>query len=107
MLAFFLPPDTHMYVCVSGVKKCWFFGKFGVLRFHVTSVLRFALLFYYRRNVAAYLHSSALPFIQQQEYHWTERTWKSQTPVFILISLKVLIKMVRSIWIISGQSRYI
>ena len=24
----FLPPDTHMYVYVSGCKKCWFFGKF-------------------------------------------------------------------------------
>ena len=33
----FLPPDTHMHACVSGggmgggVKKCLFFGKFGVL----------------------------------------------------------------------------
>ena len=24
----FLPPDTHTYVCVSGRKKCYFFGKF-------------------------------------------------------------------------------
>ena len=24
----FLPPDTHTYVCVSGGKKCSFFGKF-------------------------------------------------------------------------------
>ena len=23
-----LPPDTHMYVCISGGKKCPFFGKF-------------------------------------------------------------------------------
>ena len=29
----FLPPDTHMYVCVSGSKKCSFYGKFGVLFF--------------------------------------------------------------------------
>ena len=43
----FLPPDTHTYVCVSGGKKCSFFGKFGVLCFLETSVLRFALLSYY------------------------------------------------------------
>ena len=24
----FLPPDTHTYVCVSGGKKCSFFGTF-------------------------------------------------------------------------------
>ena len=23
----FSPPDTNTYVCVSGGKKCWFFGK--------------------------------------------------------------------------------
>ena len=44
----FLTPDTHTYVCASGGKKCSFFGKFGVLCFLVTSVLRFALLPYYR-----------------------------------------------------------
>ena len=38
-------------VCVSGGKKCSFFGKFGVLCFLETPVLRFALLPYYRRNV--------------------------------------------------------
>ena len=32
--------------CVSGGKKCSFFGKFGVLCFLVTPVLRFALLSY-------------------------------------------------------------
>ena len=26
----FLPPDTHMYVCVSEGNKCMFFGKFCV-----------------------------------------------------------------------------
>ena len=40
---------THTHVCVSGGKKCSFFGKFGVLCFLVTPVLRFALLPYYRR----------------------------------------------------------
>ena len=38
----FLPPDTHM--CVSGVKKCSFFLKFGVLCFFETPVLIFAHL---------------------------------------------------------------
>ena len=47
----FLPPDTHTYVCVSGGKKRSFFGKFGVLCILVTSVLRFALLPYYRRII--------------------------------------------------------
>ena len=47
----FLPPDTHKYVCVSGGKNCSFFGKFGVLSFLETPVLRFALLpYYWRKN---------------------------------------------------------
>ena len=45
----FLPSDTHTYVCGSGTKKCSFFGKFGVLFFFETPVLRFAFLPYYRR----------------------------------------------------------
>ena len=44
----FLAPDTHT-VCVSRGKKCSFFGKFDVLYFLETPVLRFALLPYYRR----------------------------------------------------------
>ena len=47
----FLPPDTNIYLCVSGGKKCLFFGKFGVLCFLVISVLRFALLPYYPRLI--------------------------------------------------------
>ena len=35
-------------MCVSGGKKCLFFGNFGVLCFLGTPVLRFALLPYYR-----------------------------------------------------------
>ena len=47
----FLPSDTHTQVCVyQGDKKCSFFGKFGVLCFLVTPILRFALLPCYRRN---------------------------------------------------------
>ena len=36
-------------VCVSGGKKCLFFGNFGMLSFLETPVLRLALLPYYRR----------------------------------------------------------
>ena len=36
-------------VCVSGVKKCSFFGKFSVLCFLVTYVLRLSLSPYCRR----------------------------------------------------------
>ena len=39
----------NVYVCVSGGKKCSFFGKFGVLCFLETAALRFALLPHYRR----------------------------------------------------------
>ena len=40
----------HTYVCVSWGKKCSFFGKFGVLCFLETLVLRFTLLSHYRRS---------------------------------------------------------
>ena len=42
----FLPPDMHTHLCVSGGKKCLFFGNFGLLCFLATPVLRFALLPY-------------------------------------------------------------
>ena len=38
-----------MYVCVSGGKKCLFYGKVGALCFLETPVLKFVLLPYYRR----------------------------------------------------------
>ena len=46
---FLTPPDTYAYLCVSGDNKCLFYGKFVVLYFPETPVLRFALLPYYRR----------------------------------------------------------
>ena len=47
---------TGTYVCVSGGKKCSIFGKFDVLYFLETPVLRFALLPYHRRiNVTFYV----------------------------------------------------
>ena len=44
-----LPPDTHTHVCEARGKNCPLFGKFGVLSFLVTPVLRFAFLPYYRQ----------------------------------------------------------
>ena len=41
-------PLIRARTCVSGGKKCLFFGKFGVLCFLETPILRFALLPYYR-----------------------------------------------------------
>ena len=43
----FLPPDTHMYVWVSGSKKCWFFLKIWRALFSWNTrfeIQRFALL---------------------------------------------------------------
>ena len=50
---YFLPPDTHTNVCVSGGKKCSLFGKISALCFLGTPVLRFALLPYYRQTYPA------------------------------------------------------
>ena len=41
----------NTYVCVSGGKKCSFFGEFGELCFLETHVLRFALLPYFGRVI--------------------------------------------------------
>ena len=41
----------HTYMCISGGKKCSFFGKLGVLCFIETPNLRFVLLPYYRKTV--------------------------------------------------------
>ena len=41
--------QTFLTPCASGGKKCLFFGNFGVLCSLEISVLRFALLPYYRR----------------------------------------------------------
>ena len=38
------------YVCVLGGKKCSFFGKFDVLFYLETLILRFTFLPYYRQN---------------------------------------------------------
>ena len=59
----FLPPppspDTHTYVCKSGGKKCSFFGKFGVLFYLETPVLRFALLPNYQQIFPSFLFENS------------------------------------------------
>ena len=45
-------------------KKCSFFGKFGVLCFLKTPVLRFAILSYYRRNYLQMRHNDTLIFLR-------------------------------------------
>ena len=47
----------NTYVWVSMGKKCSFFGKFGVLCFLETPVLKFALLPYYRRVLESFSKS--------------------------------------------------
>ena len=47
---------VSLYVCVSGGKKCSFFGIFDVICFFFTSVLTFALLLYYQCFVTCYLN---------------------------------------------------
>ena len=42
--------DMHTYMSDSGGKKCLFFGKFGVLCFLATSVLKFTFLPCYQRT---------------------------------------------------------
>ena len=86
----FLLPDTHTYVCVSGGRKYSFFGKLGVHCFLVTSILRFALLLYYRR---------VCPFMHDDRKWWniilkscaenTERFWKYVWPVFVILHERV------------------
>ena len=62
----FYPLIRTRYVCVSGGKKCSFFGKFGVLCFLETPVLRFALLPYYRQIIQKIIckgESRLYPFV--------------------------------------------
>ena len=59
-----LPPDTHTYVCVSGGKKYSFFGKFGVLCFLETPVLRFAF-----NNTQPFLDPRSLWWHLNNEYN--------------------------------------
>ena len=95
----FLPPDTHTYVCVSGGKKCSFFGKFGMLCFLKTPVLRFALSPYYRRilSLLSILISMHLIFCFQENlslhhknsyFHEKKRLSLKIIPLFVKCILR-------------------
>ena len=71
---------TRTYVCVSGGKKCSFFGKFGVLCFLETLILRFALLRYYRKTAnlkAKIVKQSLIGFdkIENKKNQPNKKTW--------------------------------
>ena len=51
----------HTYVCVSGGKKSFFFGKFGSLCFLVTPILRWVLFPYHWQNVVVLKGFTKLP----------------------------------------------
>ena len=65
---------ANTYVCVSGGKKCSFFGKFGVLCFLETPVLRFALLPYYRRFPIRNIYMS-----NNYKFHYIDKLKKCKT----------------------------
>ena len=76
--------------CVSGGKKCSFFGKFGVLCFLETPVLRFALLPYYRRSVI-YAHKESFSAWDKREVLFP------LTTLLIVISKKTLYTNIKQI----------
>ena len=49
----FFPRDMHLYVCISGGRKCSFLGRFGAICFLEAPVLRFAPLPSFGRFVGA------------------------------------------------------
>ena len=54
-------------MCVSGGKKYSFFGKFGVLCFLETPVLRFDLLPYYRKVLCIAFLNAKMPILQKKK----------------------------------------
>ena len=97
----FLPSDLHTEVCVSGSKKSWLLGKFGVLCFLVTPVLRFTLSAYYcketftiKRLILAEINFCGINFHVDQFlriqwfYRKSERTCLGKIFV-ILLSAKI------------------
>ena len=65
----FLPPDSHIYVCVTEGKKYSFFGKFGVLCF-LFAILRFALLPFYQQIAQIWLPQYIKVLSSCRDLHW-------------------------------------
>ena len=90
---YFLPPDKHPCVCVSGDKKCLFFKRFGVL-FLVTLVLRFSL-FFITKYISAklWLILKALIFLIQSESPTDELYWEPEFYRINLIYVNIVTKI--------------
>ena len=73
----FLIPWAHSYVCASEGKKCFLFGKFSLLCFLVTPVLRFAILPYYRQIVERECYIAIARKYNSQRYYknFTRQEW--------------------------------
>ena len=72
-----------MYVCISGGKKCSFFGKFSVLCFLETPILRSVLLPYSQR---------VLEYLKDQKISLrTSKKWKE---LVVLENLRLYIMLV-------------
>ena len=91
-------PYIRIFLTVSGGEKCLFFGKFVVFCFLVTAVLRFAILFYYRRTVVwnslerIFLEKSSLQMLKLFLNFIRVATWslKLKLPIIKLESWFVL-----------------
>ena len=75
----FLPPDLHTYVFISGGKKCSFSGKFDMLCFLETPVLRFALLPYYQRFVCIF--EVCLKWSKHVMLNASDKTWINENDI--------------------------
>ena len=69
---------------VSGGKKCSFFGKFGVLSFLVTSVLRLAFLSYYRQVVGIlFVKEKGMPAVVHNLLSASPTKWSNTLKQFV------------------------
>ena len=82
----------HAYIRVSGRKICSFFGKFGELCFLEISVLRFALLPYYWRNVVLKMLLQKILKVQQGKKWLSQRIVFSKMFTFMNLSPWILFK---------------
>ena len=71
---FLTPWYAQVHVRIRG-KKCSFFGKFGVLYFLVTPVLRFTLLPYYRRIILYFAGNSFINFSLYRNFQTYLKLW--------------------------------
>ena len=85
-------PDTQ--VCILGGKKCSFFGKFHLFCFLATSVLRYALLLYYRRPVTENNTRNNM----KHEIIWNLRVITALNPIHLHISFNSSVPKLYNFW---------